>query len=336
VSALAGELATVLEGTGGVWRVRTERGEVHDVSLRGRLKKGADARKGTQRGTDVRIAKDAEWRKLTVGDRVRLERDAREAAWSIGEILPRVSQLARREPGGRHGERILAANVDQVVVVFAAANPEPHVRMLDRFLVIAEANDLRARVVVNKADLAAGGTAAVSVRFAEYERLGYPLHVTAVPRGPAGARPVGLEALREALDGRTSVVTGPSGVGKSSLLNALYPGLRLRTGDVSLAVNKGRHTTVGAFLHPLPAGGYVVDTPGLREVGTWGIEAARLGDCFPEVRAHAFACRFADCAHRAEPDCAVRGAIGTDISAERYESYCRLRDELEADAARGR
>lgn len=328
-----GELATVLEGTGGVWRVRTERGEVHEVSLRGRLKKGADARKGTQRGDAVRIAKDADWRKLAVGDRVRIERDARDASWSIDEILPRLSHLARREPGGRQGERILAANVDQVVVVFAAANPEPHVRMLDRFLVIAEANDLRARVVVNKADLAPGGPAAVEARFGEYARIGYPLHATATPRG---GRAIGLDGLREALDGRTSVVTGPSGVGKSSLLNALYPGLTLRTGEVSTAVHKGRHTTVGAFLHPLPDGGYVVDTPGLREVGTWGIEAERLGDCFPEVRAHAFACRFADCAHRAEPDCAVREALGTDISPERYDSYCRLRDELEADAARGR
>lgn len=322
----AGETATVLEGTGGVWRVRTEHGDVHEVSLRGRLKKGAEERKGTQRGTEARIAKADDWRKLTVGDRVRLERDVREAAWSIGEILPRVSQLARREPGGRQGERILAANVDQVVVVFAAARPEPHVRMLDRFLVIAEANGLRARVVMNKADLDPGGAEAVTARFAEYARIGYPLHVTCVPSGE------GLAPLREALDGRTSVVTGPSGVGKSSLLNALYPGLRLRTGEISASVNKGRHTTVGAFLHPLPGSGYVVDTPGLREVGTWGIDAARLGDCFPEVRAHAFACRFADCAHRTEPDCAVRGAIGTDISADRYESYCRLRDELEAEA----
>lgn len=327
MTPLAPLLGTVLEGTGGVWRVRTDYGEVHDASLRGRLKKGADERKGTKRGEASRIAKDTEWRKLTVGDRVRLERDAREAEWAIVEILPRLSQLARREPGGRHGERVLAANVDQVVVVFAAARPEPHLRMLDRFLVIAEANGLRARVVINKCDLAPGGASAVEAKFAEYARVGYPVHATCVPER------VGLDALREVLDDRTSVVTGPSGVGKSSLLNALFPGLRLRTGDVSASVNKGRHTTVGGFLHPLPNGGYVVDTPGLREVGTWGIEAARVGDCFPEVRAHAFACRFADCAHRAEPDCAVRAALGTDISAERYESYCRLRDELDVAEA---
>lgn len=316
------EDAVVLAGTGGIWRVRTTHGEEHEATLRGRLKKGADDRAGTRRGEEARIAKAADWRKLAVGDRVRVEPDAG-GGWAIAEILPRVSQLARREPGGRVGERILAANVDQVVVVFAAARPEPHVRMLDRFLVIAEENGLRARIVFNKADLVPGGAPAVAVRYAEYARIGYPLHVTSVTQGE------GLDELRAALDGRMSVVTGPSGVGKSSLLNALFPGLTLRTGEVSPSVQKGRHTTVGALLHPLPDGGFVVDTPGLREVGTWGVAASRLGDCFPEVRAHAFACRFADCAHRAEPGCAVREALGTDISDARYDSYRRLRDELE-------
>jgi ribosome biogenesis GTPase len=319
------ELAVVTEGTGGVWRVQTDRGESREVSLRGRLKKGAEERKGTQRGDAARIAKSEDWRKLTVGDRVRIEPDAQQVAWTITEILPRVSQLARREPGGRKGERVLAANIDQVVIVFAAAQPDPHVRMLDRFLVIAEANQLRARVVINKLDLAPRGESVVREQFAEYERIGYPLHLTCATTGR------GLDELRAALDQRTSVVTGPSGVGKSSLMNALYSGLTLRTGAISESVNKGRHTTVGAFLHPLPAGGFVVDTPGLREVGTWGIEPTALGDCFPEVRAHAFACRFADCAHRTEPDCAVRDAMGTDISAERYDSYLRLREELESE-----
>jgi ribosome biogenesis GTPase len=325
MTASGSQLAVVVEGTGGVWRVQTEHGEQREVSLRGRLKKGAEERKGTQRGGEARIAKSEEWRKLTVGDRVRIEPDARDATWTISEILPRVSQLARREPGGRKGERVLAANIDQVVIVFAAAQPEPHLRMLDRFLVIAEANQLRARVVINKVDLVVGGEARVREQFSEYERIGYPLHLTSAPSG------MGIADLRAALDQRTSVVTGPSGVGKSSLMNALYAGLTLRTGAISESVNKGRHTTVGAFLHPLPAGGFVVDTPGLREVGTWGIDATDLGDCFPEVRAHAFACRFADCAHRTEPDCAVRDAMGTDISAERYDSYLRLREELESE-----
>ena len=300
----------VLEGTGGVWRVRTESGETIDASLRGRLKK------------EPRPDDESAPRKLAVGDRVVLEPAEQGTAWTISEILPRSSQLGRREPGGRHGERVLAANVDQVVVVFAVARPEPHPGMLDRFLAIAEANDLPARIVANKIDLLAEDEA--QGRFAMYERAGYPLHRTSVKQ----AR--GLEELREALAGRASVLTGPSGVGKSSLLNALFPGLALRVGEVSEAVNKGRHTTVGAYLHPLPGGGYVVDTPGLREVGLWGVPSTAIEHCFPEMRALLGECRFADCAHRTEPGCAVRDAVARgEIADSRYASYLKLRAELE-------
>src|SRR5262249_25548065 len=152
-----------------------------------------------------------------------------DGAWAITEILPRRSRLARRAPGGGPGERVLAANIDQVVVVFAAAKPEPHVRMLDRFLVIAESNALAALVVVNKVDLVRVDDA--RTRFGDYERAGYPVHYVSVKRGD------GLAELRAALAGRTSVFTGPSGVGKSSMLNALFPGLSLRVGEISASVN---------------------------------------------------------------------------------------------------
>jgi ribosome biogenesis GTPase len=117
-------------------------------------------------------------------------------------------------------------------------------------------------------------------------------------------------------------------VGKSSLMNALYPGLSLRVGEISASVNKGRHTTVGAFLHPLPDGGFVVDTPGLREIGLWGVPSRGLDECFPEMRALKEECRFADCSHLAEPDCAVREALQRGaISSTRYESYQKLLSE---------
>lgn len=300
----------VLEGTGGVWRVRTETGETIDASLRGRLKK------------EPRPNDESAPRKLAVGDRVIVEPDEQGTVWAISEILPRTSQLGRREPGGRHGERVLAANVDQVVVVFAVARPEPHPGMLDRFLAIAEANDLPARIVANKIDLL--GDDEAHERFGMYERAGYPLHLTSVKQGR------GLEELRASLAGRASVLTGPSGVGKSSLLNALYPGLGLRVGEVSEAVNKGRHTTVGGFLHPLPDGAYVVDTPGLREIGLWGVPSSAIEHCFPEIRALLGGCRFADCSHRAEPGCAVREAVARgEIAESRYASYLKLRAELE-------
>ena len=291
----------VMRGTGGVWEVRTDDGALQEVSLRGRLKKG-------------------EVEKLAVGDEVFLEEDARGGAWAIAEILPRRSRLARRAPGSAYGERVVVANIDQVVVVFSVAQPEPHVRMLDRFLVIAEANDIPARIVINKVDLA--DEASVRAHFAAYTAAGYQIHLTSVPRGQ------GLAELREALSRRVSALTGPSGVGKSSLINTLYPGLNLRVGEISASVNKGRHTTVGADLHPIPGGGFVVDTPGLREVGVWGIDPAALDQCFPEFGTFIGECRFTDCSHLHEPGCAVRDAVDAGrVSRERWQSYAKLYEE---------
>jgi ribosome biogenesis GTPase len=293
---------TVLSGTGGVWQVLADDGITYDCALRGRVKQGGV--------------------KLAVGDLVELERAEHSDALAIAEILPRRSQLARRTPGGGHGERIVAANVDQVVVVFAMVKPVAHTRMLDRFLVIAEANELAARIVVNKVDLADEAEAAAI--FADYPAAGYAVHFTSTKDGGTG-----LESLHDALHGRTSVLTGPSGVGKSSLLNALYPGLRLRVGEISESVNKGRHTTVGALLHPLPDGGFVADTPGLREIGMWGLDPSELDECFPEFRPLTPHCRFGDCTHTVEPGCAVLDALSRrEISAARHESYVRLRQDL--------
>jgi ribosome biogenesis GTPase len=316
----------VTSGTGGVWGVTGEDGSAYEAVLRGRLKKVDTGRRADGSIRRDTVAAKADAVKLAVGDRVRLERDERESAWAITEILPRTSRLARRAPGGG-GERVIAANVDQVIVMFAAAKPEPHPRMLDRFLVIAEANDLIARVIINKVELVGDGEA--QQRFADYERAGYQVHFTSVKQQ------IGLDAVAEALAGRISVVTGPSGVGKSSLLNALQPGLGLRVAEISESVNKGRHTTVGAFLHPLPqpAGGAVVDTPGLREIGLWEFPIVELAACFPEFRAPREQCRFSDCAHVTEPACAVRVAVESgEISRARYDSYLKLRREIEEEA----
>ncbi|MFN2603355.1 MAG: ribosome small subunit-dependent GTPase A [Gemmatimonadaceae bacterium] len=297
--------AVVLKGTGGIWHVRTASGETLEASLRGKLKQERD-----------------EANKLAVGDRVVLEKDVRGSHWAIAEILPRHSKLARRAPGAGQGERIVAANVDQVVVVFAAAKPEPHRRMLDRFLVIAEGNSLQARVVINKIELVERRQ--TEQAFADYAAAGYPVHFTSVKQR------IGLDELHDELAGRTSVLTGPSGVGKSSLMNSMYPGLELRVGEISESVNKGRHTTVGALLHPLPDAGYVVDTAGLREVGMWGLASEHLDECFREFRPFIPACRFGNCTHRVEPGCAVREAVASGaISAERFASYETLRDEIE-------
>lgn len=316
----------VASGTGGVWRVIGTDGVEYDASMRGRLKKSDTGRRADGSIRRDTIAAAADTLKLAVGDRVRLERDEREQAWTIAEILPRTSRLARRAPGGGKGERIIAANLDQVIVMFAAAKPEPHVRMLDRFLVIAEANELPALIIINKVELVGDGTA--RARFADYERAGYDVHFTSVKQG------IGLDAVAGSLAGRISAVSGPSGVGKSSLLNALFPGLGLRVNEISESVNKGQHTTVGAFLHPLPdpAGGAVVDTPGLREIGMWELPVEELDLCFPELRALRGDCRFGNCSHVGEPGCAVRSAVERgEASAARYDSYLKLRSEIEAE-----
>jgi ribosome biogenesis GTPase len=292
----------VRRSAGGVYEIELDSGEVVDAALRGRLK--MQARTGDR---------------VVTGDRVQIERHD-DGSTTIEEVEPRSTQLARMSPRQR-GRRasVIVANVDQVVVVLAAARPEPKLRMLDRFLVLSEANDIPAIVVVNKSDLLATGE--VAERFRDYTAAGYEVLETSAK----GA--IGIEQLRERLCGRISVFTGPSGVGKSTLLNALEPGLKLRTGDVSEAVGKGKHTTTTAELIPLRCGGYVADTPGLREVGLWDVETESLDECFPEFAELRQHCRFTgSCTHIHEPKCGIREAVAAGtVSAARYESYRTLR-----------
>jgi ribosome biogenesis GTPase len=299
------ERGRVLCVHGGVYEVETAPGRVVEGALRGRLKR-------EQRTGD----------RVVAGDEVEV-RHHDDGSVTIEAVEPRRSELARRAPGrGRRARRqkprIIVANVDQVVVVFAAAEPDPHLRMLDRFLVLAEANALHAVVLVNKLDLVdEAGTWAL---FQRYEDAGYPVLLTSAVTSR------GLDALGERLRDAISVLAGPSGVGKSSLLNALEPQLQLPTAEISDAVGKGRHTTVTARLIPLPHGGYVADTPGLRELGLWGVSPDELRLCFPEFHEPAARCRFGNaCTHSHEPDCAVREAAEAGVlHPERYGSYLAM------------
>jgi ribosome biogenesis GTPase len=296
--------ATVLRSSGGVYDVELKDGTVAEAVLRGRLK--------LQQRTGDRVV---------AGDVVDVTRQA-DLSLTIEAVAPRRSQLARSAPGGRGRKaKVIVANVDRVILVFATAQPEPKSRLLDRFLVMTEANELHALIVLNKIDLVSDDVA--SGFLAPYEAAGYETLRTCALSGQ------GVDALRTALCSTRSVVTGPSGVGKSSLLNAVQPGLGLRVAAISEAVYKGRHTTVTAELIPLACGGYVADTPGLRELALWGVEPQALPDCFPEFRAYLGTCRFSrSCSHTHEPGCAIRDAVASDdIAAARYESYTLLREE---------
>lgn len=287
----------VLERDGAVYRVLTERGEVRAI-LRGKVKRDSP--------------------KLVVGDRVQVEGEPQDDNHAIISIDERSSLLARRVPEGR-GDRSIVANVDQVLVVTATRDPAPLPQLIDRLLVVAEANRIPAGLIINKVDLEAPEAVA-----ARYQGTGYAIHRTSVKSGE------GIDALRTALHDRISVVTGPSGAGKSSLLNAIQPGLRLRTGEISEKIRRGKHTTVGAVMIPLTSGGYLVDTPGFSEVGLWGLAPRELADCFPEFRPLVDGCKYADCSHTHEPGCAVSAAAAAgQVDAGRVESYHRLLSELQ-------
>jgi ribosome biogenesis GTPase len=295
----------VLQARSGRHKVQSDE-EVVTCFVRGKLKR-------ERLNTDL----------VATGDRVRW-RLTRPGKGVIEEVLPRETRLSRLRPGpGQIAiEDVIVANPDQAILIFAIREPVPHLRMLDRLLVITENNDLPAIVCVNKMDLLGDIDSAVEDArqlFGVYEEIGYQVLYTSAKTGQ------GINELREQLVGRLSVLSGPSGVGKSSLLNAVQPELGLAVREISESTGKGRHTTVGVQLWPLEGGGYVADTPGLREAGFFDIEPEELAWHFVEMRSYLSDCRVSSCTHTHEPDCAVKAAVEAgDIREVRYDSYCRM------------
>jgi ribosome biogenesis GTPase len=288
----------IVRAQSGFFEVATDEGRIV-AQLRGRLKRGP-------RTGDAAAA----------GDRVRVSR-LDDSTGTIEEVLPRQRVLSRQAPG-RKAEQVIVANPDQVVFIVACADPDPNFRMLDRLLVTAEREQIPARICANKIDLVV--ERAARAEFDEYARLGYPVHYVSALTGK------GTKALRKALAGKISVFAGPSGVGKSSLLNAIQPGLGLHTAEVSQVTGKGTHTTVVPELLALDVGGYVADTPGLRAFALWDIEPEEVDGYFPELRELVADCAFNDCTHLHEPGCAVIAAVERgQVSPERYDSYCHIR-----------
>ena len=254
--------------------------------------------------------------RLVVGDRVSLEMQREDGV--IVAVHARQNYLLRKAPS-KNRAQVLAANVDQALLVFAAREPEPKPGLLDRFLVACHLAGIDAIVTINKVDQ---GAADVEQWLPIYDRLGYRVMRVSARTG------WGLGAIRRILLDRTTLFCGPSGAGKSSLLNAVYPGFRLKVGELSESTGKGRHTTTMAELMPLPYGGFVVDTPGLKEFGVWESDTSELDGAFPEISSRAAACRFPDCSHDHEPDCSVLEALEAgEIDAGRYASYRRIVEE---------
>ncbi len=305
----------IVDGSRGQYRVETPQGSFL-CTIRGRLRKELEYPESTGARRSVRKVKVREKDPVAIGDRVALLPTGG-GAGVIERVLARAGGAFTRgdpDPGG--GALTSVVGLDQLVMVFAAREPTPHLRLLDRFLVVAEAQELAGVICINKADL--GAPSWLRERLEVYRQIGYPVILASAERGD------GLDELRACLNGRVSAFVGPSGVGKSSLLNALQPDLGQRVSAIGATTHKGRHTTTGTRLFPLEGGGYVADTAGIRALAV-SSQLTRLDHCFPEFCPYLGTCRLADCTHIHEPDCAVLAAVeARTLDAERYDSYCRL------------
>jgi ribosome biogenesis GTPase len=273
--------------------------------LRGKLKRGRAM-------GDIAALGDKVW--ITVGV---------DGSGAIEEVEERKQAIVRLDPRPQGVyQQVLLANADQAVFVFACAHPHPKLRMLDRFLVIAEKQHVPAVIVANKTDLVDNASSPLSAKeiFGYYEPLGYHVIYTSTKTS------MGIDELHDTLKNKISALAGPSGVGKSSLLNQIQPGLGLAVNEISKVMDKGRHTTVTRQMFPLADGGYVADTPGWKSLVLWDTEPEEMEAYFPELRELVQHCQFSDCTHTHEPKCAVLAAVKDGrVHPERFDSFLRLR-----------
>jgi len=327
----------ILNGAHGIYDVHTNQGILR-CTLRGKLKKAFAQSQSIHSVAKVNprydkliqqskvkrvekreVATAAIPSRLSVGDYVKI-RQLDPTTGMIEEILPRQSELSRRDSSSNDKkamQQTLLANLDQVVLVFAAAQPDPHFSMLDRYLAICESAQIRAVICLNKADLTHEPYVEQAAEL--YIRLDYPVIWSSIVNDQ------GIENLRVLLKNHMTLFTGPSGVGKSSLVNAIEPGMAIKTGLVSNATGKGRHTTTGSQLYPLSDGGWLADSAGIRALAAWNIAPEELPECFIEFRRFLGECVYSDCTHIDEEGCAILQAVEDgQIDGHRHKSYSRL------------
>jgi ribosome biogenesis GTPase / thiamine phosphate phosphatase len=306
----------IIRSQSGFYAVLSDDGQEVVARVRGRLKKERNE------ATLIAVGDHVIWRQLDDGSYV-IE-DVQERIRALSRLKPLASGRGTRrwDRQGylREQEQVIIANPDQVVFVVSCASPDPRLKMLDRLLVGAERQSIPSLICANKVDLVGLGTA--EKLFGIYETIGYTVLYTSAKTHH------GIDDLRSQLADRMSALIGPSGVGKTSLLNALEPGLGHRVLDVSSVTGKGRHTTTVAELVPLQCGGWVADTPGIRALALFDLDPEEIDAYFPDIAPYVPQCTFSDCSHTVEPGCAVLAALARqEIDQHRHESYVRLHEE---------
>ena len=297
-------LGLVLKSTGSWYEVLAD-GVRYQCRIRGKLRL-----KGVRSTNPV-----------VVGDWVKFEADE-QGGYVISAIEPRRNYIIRRASNLSKESHIIAANIDQALLVVTLFSPETALEFVDRFLVTCEAYKVPVTILLAKIDLARQHPEAVEEFYSIYQKAGYKIVEVSATEGE------GIETVRELLRGKTTLLSGNSGVGKSTLVAAVEQGLDIKTGEISQSHHKGKHTTTFSTMYPLAEGGYIIDTPGIKGFGLIDIDDAELAHYFPEMMRYLPDCRFYNCSHTHEPGCAVVEAVKSgEIAYPRYESYLKIMDE---------
>lgn len=294
----------VIKSTGSWYQVATDTGSIVDCRIKGKF-----------RTKDIQTTNP-----IAVGDRVEIEMEPEQHTGIISKLLPRKNYIIRKSVNLSKQAQIIAANLDQAFLVVTLASPRTSLGFIDRFLVTAEAYDIPAKLIFNKLDLFSEEGMEILTEYQRiYTSIGYPCYEVSALEG------TNLHIIEGLLKDKVSLFSGHSGVGKSTLINTLIPGMSLKTGEISDWSDQGKHTTTFAEMHPIPGGGYLIDSPGIRELGVIDIDKGELGHFFPEMRKRMNECRFNNCRHINEPGCSIIEAVeNNEIELSRYESYLSI------------